>query len=159
MADVFRRALFILFAVILYGAAGAWLSSVVPAGAQNNPSDLAVQGKNAINSFFGAIMSGDPEKLTTVLAPDFQLLRADGTRQDAANYPTSELPIIAALPTISQLRVTETGDTLVATYVVDVNETRGGKVVQSVAPRLTVFRKSGDQWLVVAHGNFATIEE
>lgn len=159
MADVLRRALFILFAVILYGAAGVWLSSVAPAGAQNNPSDLTVQGEDAIDAFFGAIMSGDPEKLATVLAPDFQLLRADGTRQDAANYPTSELPIIAALPAISQLKVTGSGDTMVATYVVDVNETRGGKVVQSVAPRLTVFRKSGDQWLVVAHGNFATLEQ
>ena len=159
MTDVLKRALFIVFAVILYGAAGVWLSSVVPAGAQNNPSDLAVQGKTAINGFFGAIMSGDPQKLATVLAPDFQLLRADGTRQDAANYPNSDLPIIAALPAISQLKVTEAGDTMVATYVVDVNETRGGKVVQSVAPRLTVFRKSGDQWLVVAHGNFAAIEQ
>ncbi len=159
MADVLKRAVFILFAIILYGGAGVWLSSVEPAGAQNNPSDLAVQAGKAINGFFGAIMSGDPQKLAAVLAPDFQLLRADGTRQDAANYPDSDLPIIAALPAISQLKVTETGDTLVATYVVDVNETRGGMVVQSVAPRLTVFRKTGDQWLVVAHGNFAALEQ
>lgn len=159
MTDVLKRAVFILFAVILYGGAGVWLSSVVPAGAQNNPSELAVEGKEAINSFFGAIMSGDPETLAAVLAPDFQLLRADGSRQDAASYPDSDLPIIAALPQISQLKVTETGNTMVATYMVDINETRGGKVVQSVAPRLTVFRKNGDAWLVVAHGNFATIEQ
>jgi ketosteroid isomerase-like protein len=159
MADVLRRTLFIVFAVLVYGAAGAWLSSVVPAGAQNQPTELDAQAHQAIDSFFGAIISGDPAKVAAVLAPDFQILRSDGSNYDAASYPTSDLPIIAEMPAIERLKVTSDGDTMVASYVVDVNETLGGQVVQSVAPRLTVFRKSGDAWLVVAHGNFAVIEQ
>jgi hypothetical protein len=38
-----------------------------------------------------------------------------------------------------------------------VSETVGGKRVDAYAPRMTVFRKSGDAWLVVAHANFAPI--
>lgn len=159
MADVLKRALFVLFAVILYGAGGAWLSSVVPAGAENKPANLAVQGKSAIDAFFSAIMSHDAKTLDAELAPDFQLLRADGSRDDAGGYPTSELPVIAAMPAISQLKVTTLGDTMVTTYMVNIDETRDGKQIQSVAPRLTVFRKSGERWLVVAHGNFATLEQ
>ena len=33
----------------------------------------------------------------------------------------------------------------------------GDKPVQSVAPRLSVFRKDGAGWLIVAHANFAQI--
>jgi hypothetical protein len=46
---------------------------------------------------------------------------------------------------------------MVTRYVAKVRETRDGKVVETTAPRLTVFRKDGDKWLAVAHGNFAEL--
>ena len=159
MRDMIRRAFIVLFAVMVYGAAGAWLSSVVPADAQSEPADLQADATNAIQAFLGAIMSGEPDKLAAVLAPEFQILRADGSRYDAKSYPDSELPIIAAMPDIQNLVASRTGDILVTRYVISANQTRDGKVVETTAPRLTVFRKSGDRWLVVAHGNFAALEE
>ena len=33
----------------------------------------------------------------------------------------------------------------------------GDKKVQSLAPRLSVFRRNGAGWLIVAHANFAQI--
>ena len=159
MASVIKRALFVLFAVMVYGAAGAWLSSVVPAGAAGEPADLQAKTEAAIQSFIGAVMSGDPDKLAAVLAPEFQIQRADGSHFDAKAYPDSILPIIAAMPDIEKLVVTAAGNTVVATYVINVNMTRDGSVVEAYAPRMTVFRKDGDKWLVVAHGNFAALEQ
>ena len=53
--------------------------------------------------------------------------------------------------------VTGNADLLVVRYEVTIDSTRKGKTVQRHAPRLTVFRKQGDAWLVVAHANFATL--
>ncbi len=158
MADVIKRALFVLFAVMLYGAGGAFLSSVVPADAQSEPVDLQAEATAAIQSFIGAVISGEPAKVAATLAPEFQILRANGSRYDAKSYPDSDLPIIAEMPDIQKLVVTATGDSMVTTYVINVNETLDGSVVESYAPRMTVFRKQGGKWLVVAHGNFAGLE-
>lgn len=158
MADVIKRACFVLFAVMVYGAAGAWLSSVVPAGAEAEPADLQIETRDAIDAFFAAVLSGEPDKVAAVLAPEFQIQRADGSHYDAKDYPDSVLPIIAEVPVIQDLVVSATGDSVVATYVVNVNETLDGSVVEANAPRMTVFRKEGGTWLVVAHANFAGIE-
>lgn len=158
MRDMIKRAFIVLFAVMVYGAAGAWLSSVVPADAQSEPADLQAEASNAIQAFLGAIMTGEPDKVAAVLAPEFQILRSDGSRHDAKSYPDSELPIIAAMPDIEKLVVTASGNSVVTTYYINVNETLDGSVVEAFAPRMTVFRKDGDKWLVVAHGNFADLE-
>ncbi|WP_421725795.1 nuclear transport factor 2 family protein [Bauldia sp.] len=142
---------------MIYGAAGAWLSSVVPAGAQSEPADLSAQAREAITNFWGAVMSNDENAVAAAIAPEFQIQRANGDRFDAATYPTSQLPIIAEMPVIEDLIVTGDGDVVVTTYKINVNETLDGQVVQAFAPRMTVFRKDGDDWLVVAHSNFAPI--
>lgn len=159
MRDVMRRVFFIVVAVMLYGAAGAWLSSIVPADAQTETADVGVEAREAVEKWFGAVMSNDETAVAAIIAPDFQILRSDGTTYDAQSYPKSQLPMIAEMPLIQNLVATASGDTMVATYTVNANETLDGKVVEAVAPRLTVFRKSGGKWLVVAHGNFAAIEE
>jgi ketosteroid isomerase-like protein len=64
---------------------------------------------------------------------------------------------LAAMPEFSAVNVTGTGDLLVVRYYVTVDETIGGKIVERHAPPLIVFRKQGDNWLVVAHSNFATL--
>ena len=47
---------------------------------------------------------------------------------------------------------------MVARYVLVVDETLDGRTLTRRAPRLTVFRRDGDRWLVVAHANFAAAE-
>ena len=38
-----------------------------------------------------------------------------------------------------------------------IEQTINGKSVQAMAPRLSVFRRGGAGWLIVAHANFAQI--
>ncbi len=59
-------------------------------------------------------------------------------------------------PTIADDMVaTREGDVMVVRYFLEVDETIDGVEVEHRAPRLTVFRKSGETWLVVSHANFA----
>jgi hypothetical protein len=127
--------------------------------AAEQSGDLQAQGMAALKTFWSAIVTGTPQALDLVLAPEYQVERADGSGYDREGYLKSELPKVAALPEFTSVKVTGTGDLLVVRYDVTVNETRGGKTVQRHAPRLTVFRKQGDNWLVVAHANFATLEK
>jgi hypothetical protein len=126
---------------------------------QSQASDVEAEARQALDRFFGAVMSGDAGQLQDVLAPEFQIQRANGSRYDAASYPASVLPVIAKMPGVEKLVVTSADDIVVTSYVIVVNETLDGALVESHAPRLTVFRKIGEQWRVVAHGNFSAIRQ
>ena len=133
---------------------------VTMVGAANGQSELAkldAQARQALDKFFDAVMSGESGKVDEVLAPEFQIQRANGSRYNAVTYPDSYLPVIAKMPSVERLVVTSDDDIIVTSYVINVEETLDGAVVQAIAPRLTIFRKNGEDWLVVAHGNFAPI--
>ena len=118
---------------------------------------LQSEGQEAVAMWIDAVTSGDPAVIGAMLAPDFQIVRADGSVYDRAGYLKSDLPVITSAPVVKDLVVTGEGDTLVTSYVLTISQTRDGKAVELRAPRLTVFRKSGETWQVVAHGNFATL--
>ena len=157
MSSVWRRAFYVVVAVMIYGAVGAWLSSVVPAGAQSEKKDLQAEAEKAVTAFFKAIVEDDEDALAAMLAPEFQIMRSDGTHYDAKGYLASDLPIIAEVPAITNLVVTASDGTVVTTYSVTANETIDGQVVETFAPRLTVFRAEDGQWIITAHGNFAAL--
>jgi hypothetical protein len=129
------------------------------AGAAEAPADLQGEGLAALNAFWGAAVEGTPQAIEPLLAPEFQIERADGSGVDKAAYLKSDLTKFAGMPEFTKLNVSGAGDLLVVRYLVTVNSTRGGKTVKGHAPRLTVFRRDGEKWLVVAHANFAPIEE
>jgi hypothetical protein len=134
--------------------------AVSPAqAAEMNDAERDAAGLAANKAWWGALVSGTPEAIGAVLAPEFQIMRADGTAYDKKGYLASGLPKVAAIPQFSHVAVTAHGDLLITRYWVTVNETRNGKVVVAHAPRLTVFRREGDSWLVTAHANFATLEK
>ena len=137
------------------------ISVTVPAvsAAQDSIADLDAEGMAANNAWWGALVTGTVEAIDAVLAPEFQIMRADGSAYDKEDYLGSQLPHVAAIPEFSEMVVTAHDKLLVTRYYVTVNETRDGATVEAHAPRLTVFRKDGDNWLVVAHGNFATLEK
>jgi hypothetical protein len=112
-------------------------------GLVSNPE---AEGKKAIDAWVGAVVSGDKAKVEAVLAPEFQIVRADGSAYDAAGYLASTLPRFGKPPEIKNVIVTGFGDYLVARYAIATDK--------GDAARLTVFRKSGSAWLVVAHANF-----
>ena len=159
MTHVVRRTLFVLLAVMVYGGVGAWLSSVVPAGARSDAADLQPTAEKAIEAFLAAIMTGESDQVAAVLAPPFQLIRTDGTVHTAETYPDSALPVIAEMPVIGNLTVTADGDLMVATYTLEAAETVDGATMATGAPRMTVFRKNGDDWAVVAHSNLSSLSK
>ena len=120
-------------------------------------SELQTEGQAAVQAWVDAVVSGDVARIEAVLAPEFQILRSDGTAYDKETYLKSNLPRFPNVPVMSKLVVTGNGDLLVARYVLTTGGVLANGVEQPQAPRLTVFRKDGDTWLVVAHANFAAI--
>ncbi len=158
---IFRKsAVAVLVAALALGgllAGGAsWSSS--PARAQPASAELETEGRAAVEAWLNAVYERDPAKLDAVLAPEFQLLRADGSAHDKASYLASELPVFETAPEIKDLIITGTDALFVARYLVSAKQTRDGVALQTTAPRLSVFRKDGDAWRLVAHANFAALE-
>jgi ketosteroid isomerase-like protein len=120
-------------------------------------SDPADQGKQAVDAWVGAVASGDEGRVKAILAPEFQIVRADGTSYNAEAYVQSDLPTFPEPPQIGSLVVTGYDDHLVARYEITTRVNIGAEQELRHGPRLTVFRKSGQNWLVVAHANLAAI--
>lgn len=158
MVNVVRGSILAMLFALMIGAIVAYFT---PAGSANSPepADLQVEIREAIEGLFGALMTGEPDKVAAILAPEFQILRSDGSNYDAKGYPDSILPIISEMPSIEKLNVTAEGPIAVASYVVNIDETIDGVLAEAYAPRLSVFRKDGDRWLLVAHGNFAALSQ
>jgi ketosteroid isomerase-like protein len=109
-----------------------------------------------VTTWLGALVGHDPAVIGAILAPEFQIQRSDGNGYDASGY-LDHLATLAAMPQIHSLTATAEGDIMVVRYAIVVDETINGQEVESEAPRLTVFRRDGDGWLVVAHANFSRI--
>ena len=122
-------------------------------------ADAAVseaEAQGAIDGFLDALFSGDVAKVDQVLAREFQILRSDGKSYDKVSY-LGALPKHNVRATTSNLKVTGHDGVIVVTYTSKIDQTIGGQPVQAVSPRLSVFHKEGDRWLIVAHANFAQI--
>lgn len=121
-------------------------------------ADPEAAGKAAVEAWVGAVADGDKTALARILAPEFQIIRSDGTAYDTASYLQSELPHFPEAPAFASLVITGYGDYLVARYEITSKIMLGGEEELRYGPRLTVFRKGeGDSWLVVAHANLASI--
>ncbi len=136
--------------------AGLASTTLIGTAARANGSFSEDDGRSAIMTWLDALQSGNPSTVEAVLAPEFQILRSDGNGHDRTSYLT-DLPKQTGKPEISNLVVTANEDTIVTRYVLQVEQTIGGKAVQAIAPRLSVFRRTGDGWLIMAHANFAQI--
>lgn len=141
--------------VVLASAFLATAALVAPVQAQEVTNEEA---EAAIMTWLEAIMGG-PEALEGVLAPEFQIQRFDGTGYDRAGYIGGGLATITDIHGITDLTVTVNEDLLVTRYILAVGETINGVAIERESPRLTVFRKVDDVWLVVAHANFARLEQ
>jgi ketosteroid isomerase-like protein len=138
---------------LLAGAAGLGLAVRTSAAAGATTEDDA---RTAIMTWLDALQTGDPAAVEKVLAPEFQILRSDGHGYGKAEYLTV-LPKQTSKPEISDLVFTAEGDAIVARYTLRLDQTIKGKPVQTIAPRLSVYRRGGAGWLIVAHANFARI--
>ena len=136
---------------------GDWKLQAFANLGQGQIANLETEASKAVEAWVGAVASGEVERIRSVLAPEFQIARADGSAYTAADYVSSGLPRLSGRPGVTKLVATGYGDHIVARYWLTVDGTIGGKAVGAEAPRLTIFRRSGDDWLVVAHANFAPI--
>jgi hypothetical protein len=160
--------MFVAALALLVGVAAGWhfrdsgMAAKAATGAQTKPAAMRIgeverEGRKAVDTWLKTVASGNVAAVRATLAPEFQLTRADGSAYTAGEYVRSGLPRIESMPVADRLMVTSQGEHLIARYWVKVSETIGGKRVDGHAPRMTVFRKSGDAWLVVAHANFSAI--
>jgi ketosteroid isomerase-like protein len=139
---------------LLAGLGGAGLLGVASTMAQAAVSEA--DARAAIAAWLDPLQEGDPARIEAVLAPEFQLLRSDGTGHDKTTY-LSDLPKQTSKPEITDLVFGGEGDLIVARYMLQLDQTINNKPVQTKAPRLSVFRRGGASWLIVAHANFAQI--
>jgi ketosteroid isomerase-like protein len=144
MRDRFMVAMAVVGGLITFNAAGE----------EEATMDAA---RRAVTAFAEAVVSADVDAVEAILAPEFQLLRANGVGYDRKGYLASELPAIdkSFEWRLEDVVATASGDLLVVRYWLVINQTIDGTPTAQRAPRLTVFRRDGDRWLVVAHANFA----
>jgi ketosteroid isomerase-like protein len=120
---------------------------------------LDEKAKKEVEAWAKAVASGNVDTIRQHLAPEFQILRSDGKGYDDTEYLAGGLPKIDSIISVQDVVATEHGNLMVVRYVLSLNASVHGKAEQRSAPRLTVFRRDGDRWLVVAHANFARLQK
>ena len=137
----------------LAGLAGI-IFAARPAKAQIAASES--EALEALNPWADALFSADPAQVEKVLAPEYQILRSDGTGYDKASYLRA-LPVQKIRSKFSDIVATRGPATLVIRYNIETDQEIEGKPVIGTSPRLSVFRQEGKQWLMVSHANFARL--
>lgn len=94
------------------------------------------------------------ESVADLIAPNFQLQRADGSGADRDQY-------LANPATVSEytfgdsIVASQSGNTLSVRWSVKVSEViNGQEYIDIEAPRITAFEWTGDAWQIVSYGNF-----
>jgi ketosteroid isomerase-like protein len=106
-----------------------------------------------VTKFFTLVQNKDKAGLEKFMSPAFQLERADGSGLDKNAY-------LQNISTVQSFNLTDfaasrTGDVLVVRYLADATGIVNGKpYTPGPAPRLSVFKRDGKKWQIVAHANF-----
>lgn len=128
-------------------------------GGSGEPSldDPTAEATQLLDRYFTALAEKDTQALDEILAPEFQVVRANGTVQDKAAY-LADTPDVGDF-SLDQVRATVGEDELVVSYQLTVTETvEGAAQPTGPAPRLTVFDWRDGSWRLVAHANFGAVE-
>jgi hypothetical protein len=139
--------------VALMGMSALAAGATSAAGAVQISTEEALK---ALDPWVDALFTGDPAAVEKVLAPEYQILRSDGSGNDKASYLKS-LPQQRIRPKFSDIVATGTADLMVIRYRIETDQINQGKEVKGVSPRLSVFRRDADRWLICAHANFAQL--
>jgi hypothetical protein len=142
------------FSILALAGMGALAAGISVAGAAEALTEE--QAHAALDPWIDAIMTGDPAAVDKVIAPEYQILRADGSGHDKAGY-LKALPKHNTKTTFSDIIATGNDTVMVIRYRIETDQVVEGKTVKGVSPRLSVFRKEGDRWLLSAHANFAPL--
>lgn len=148
-------------------AAHANFAALQPAEAEPEAAPAAEQDDTAlatklVTAFLDsrkAENATDVEARQALLAPSFQIVRSSGEIYNAEEYASDTYQFEDYV--LGGLNATRTGDVLVVSYVVALDTTLdGGKIDLGLpAPRLSVFQEIDGEWKMVAHANFAPLDE
>jgi hypothetical protein len=136
------------------------VAMAIPASAQSPvpTDDIAAQGVALVDRFLTILSEPDDQKradLEGFLAPEFQLIRADGTRFDREAYIADPSSVTGY--SIGDLVATGADGGIVTTYLLTATVTIDGVTRTTTAPRLSVFSQHRDEWLISAHANFSPL--
>jgi Domain of unknown function (DUF4440) len=135
------------------------LAAAPAAGQSQVPeADMAAQGAQLVDRFLTILSQPDEQKRTDLegfLAPEFQLIRADATRPTREGYIADPASVVDYA--VDDLVVTGSDGVIVATYQLSATATIDDVTRTTTAPRLSVFSRHGDDWLIAAHANFSPL--
>jgi len=93
------------------------------------------------------------------IAPQFQSIHSFGSLTREAEIDLIKNLYLGSYD-ISNIKVTENGDTMVVTYLISVREKIEDKQLSSKpAPRLSVWKKINDKWQWIAHVNLKEVPQ
>lgn len=142
------------FSLLVFVGLSALAAGTVPSTAGEPLTEQ--KAREALDPWYQAVFTGDPKQVAEVLAPEYQILRSDGSGHDKASY-LEALPRHHVRSTFSEIIATGNDAVMVMRYRIETDQTVNGKSVKGISPRLSVFRKEGDRWLMSAHANFAPL--
>lgn len=110
-------------------------------------------GEGLLRQLWEDMEKPDIEAIENTIAYGFQ-----SVHQYGSNDREQEIELIKGLDlgeyTLSDIKITQNGPVIVATYFVSVKETiEGERLTKKPAPRLSVFLKTESGWKWVAHAN------
>ncbi|MFA4917276.1 MAG: nuclear transport factor 2 family protein [Syntrophales bacterium] len=115
-------------------------------------------GEKLLGQLWADMEKPDMEAIEKTIAKGFQ-----SVHQDGSNNREQEIKLIKGLKlgkySLSNIKITQNGPVIVATYFVSVEETIEGKRLQKKpAPRLSVFLKTDSGWKLIAHANLKPLK-
>ena len=146
----------------LLGALAVLLAIVVAASgcsssSGDSPADPDATAWELVGRYLDLVQAKDVDGLREFLAPEFQIVRANGDRFGKDAYLAQGLPDIEH-PEIVELLATQSGDRLIVFWKLVVEQVMDG-VVQPTgpAPRLTTFARVDGDWKLSSHANFGAV--
>jgi hypothetical protein len=151
-----RRAVAVAFGLVAIVVALAAASCGGDESGAPSVEDPNAEGTALVENYFGLLASKDVSGLDELLAPDFQVVRANGNVQDKTSY--LENPPDVEDFTLRNVATRVGENTLTVSYQVNVAEVvAGAEEPSGWSPRLSVFEWQDGAWRLVAHANFGAI--
>jgi len=149
-----------VFAGVLLSSTVVFTASAVAAATDATTTTAAIgsaaavtTAKPLVTKYFTLIQNKDKAGLDKFLSPAFELQRADGSGSGKADY-LQNIPTVQSF-NLTNFTASRTGDVLVVRYLADATGIVNGKPYSpGPAPRLSVFKRDGKKWQIVAHANF-----
>jgi len=115
-------------------------------------------GEKLLLQLWSDMEKPDMEAIEKTISKGFQSVHQYG----ASNYE-QEIELIKGLKlgeyTLTDIKITQDGPVIVATYFVSVEETIKGKVLsKQPAPRMSVFLQTDSGWKWIAHANLKPLK-